>query len=177
MLSQKTMFHMEKNRMNKIIYEAALMSEKKNYEAALMTEKKMFCSASTVVRSVVSFCFICDLIKAIKWAFSRNTLLTDPWEISDLQCNPPPPRISWNFQSWIIPPSLLISSWKMPSEFQKSCPWYGMDVFWTWLCRTSYKVLHEVHTVMSLLCTVMQKWSFSVMKFMQKCLRNCPSKS
>ena len=25
-------------------------------------------------------------------------------------------------------------------------------------------------------CTVMQKWSFSVMKFMLKCLRSCPSK-
>ena len=46
--------------MNKVIYEAALMSEKKSDEAA------MFCSASTVVSSVVSFCFICDLIKAIK---------------------------------------------------------------------------------------------------------------
>ena len=21
-----------------------------------------------------------------------------------------------------------------------------MDTFWTWLCRTSYEVLHEVHT-------------------------------
>ena len=34
----------------------------------------------------------------------------------------------------------------MPLEFRKSCPWYGMDTFWTWLCRTSYEVLHEVHT-------------------------------
>ena len=46
--------------MNKIIYEAALMSEKENDEAA------MFFSVSTVVSSVVSFCFIWDLIKAIK---------------------------------------------------------------------------------------------------------------
>ena len=46
--------------MNKIIYEAALMREKKNDEAA------MFRSVSTVASSVVSFCFICDLIKAIK---------------------------------------------------------------------------------------------------------------
>ena len=53
-------------------------------------KKKMFCSASTVVSGVVSFWFICDLIKAIKWAFSRSTLLTGPWEIPDLQCNTPP---------------------------------------------------------------------------------------
>ena len=49
-----------KNRMNKIIYDAALMREKKIDGAA------MFCSASTVVSSVVSFSFICNLIKAIK---------------------------------------------------------------------------------------------------------------
>ena len=48
--------------MNKIIYEAALMSKKKNYEAALMREKKdvLFCFHGC------QFCFICDLIKAIK---------------------------------------------------------------------------------------------------------------
>ena len=32
-------------------------------------------------------------------------------------------------------------------EVQKSCLWYGMDIFWIWLCRTSYEVLHEVQTV------------------------------
>ena len=111
--------------------------------------------------------------------FSRNTLLTNPWEIPDLQCNTHPPS---------------------PTSLENSNHEVSLHLFWfpverclqnsekavhgmVWILSGLGYVGHHMKSYMKytlknslLSCTVMQKWSFSVMKFMLKCLRSCPSK-
>ena len=124
------------------------------------------------------FALYCDLIKAIKWAFSRNTLLTDPWEIPDLQCNTPPLPTSLETSNHEVSPHLFWFPVERCLQNSEKAV-HGM----VWILSGPGYVGHHMKSYMKYTlknspwsCTVMQIWSFSVMKFMLKCLRSCPNK-
>ena len=94
-------------------------------------------SASTVVSSVASLCFIFKLIKSRKLIFYGVHSCLSPVEIQDL--TPPPPPHAFGIPIVTMPPCPSISSSKTnPStpllfKFQRAVcgmVWYGKDIFW-----------------------------------------------
>ena len=103
-------------------------------------------SASTVVSSVASLCFIFKLIKSRKLMFYGVHSCLSPVEIQDL--TPPPHTLGIPIVT--MPPCLWISSSKTPLlppppppnslalQIPKSSLWYGMDIFWNYPIHENY---------------------------------------